>query len=70
MNPFASLLSWLCDGYWPTADGRDDLVVRVEDVRQRYTPLRLLASGDTADLHLATVVSASMILSTRSPSRS
>jgi hypothetical protein len=54
MNPFASLLSWLCDGYWPTADGHEDLVVRVQDVRRRYTPLRLLASGDAADIHLAT----------------
>ena len=54
MNPFASLLSWLCDGYWPTADGHTDLVVRARDVRRRYTPLRLLASGDAADVHLAT----------------
>lgn len=54
MNPLASLLSWLCDGYWPTADGHEDLTVRVQDARQRYTPLRPLASGDTADLHLAT----------------
>jgi hypothetical protein len=55
MNPFTSLLSWLCDGYWPTADGHEDLVVRVHDVRHRYTPLRLLASGDAADIHLATM---------------
>jgi hypothetical protein len=54
MSPFASLLFWLCDGYWPTADGHEELVVRAQDVRHRYTPLRLLASGDTADLHLAT----------------
>ena len=55
MNKFASLLSWLCDGYWPTADGHEDLVVRAQDVRHRYTPLRLLASGDAADIHLATM---------------
>lgn len=54
MNPFASLLSWLCDGYWPTADGHEDLIVRLQDVRHRYSPLRLVASGDTADIHLAT----------------
>ncbi|HEY7158079.1 MAG TPA: hypothetical protein VH575_29265 [Gemmataceae bacterium] len=54
MKPFTSLLSWLCDGYWPNADGHEDLVVRVQDVRRRYTPLRLLASGDAADIHLAT----------------
>jgi hypothetical protein len=54
VNLFASLLSWLSDGYWPTADGHEDLVVRLQDMRQRYTPLRLLASGDAADLHLAT----------------
>jgi hypothetical protein len=54
MKPFTSLLSWLCDGYWPAADGHEALVVRAEDVRHRYTPLRLLASGDTADIHLAT----------------
>jgi hypothetical protein len=54
VNLFASLLSWLSDGYWPTADGHEDLVVRLQDMRQRYTPQRLLASGDAADLHLAT----------------
>jgi hypothetical protein len=51
---FASVLSWLCDGYWPTADQQDDLFVRVQDVRHRYKPLRLLASGDVADIHVAT----------------
>ncbi len=54
MNPFASLLSWLCDGYWPTADPDDELFVRVQDVRRQYTPLSLLATGDTADIHFAT----------------
>jgi hypothetical protein len=54
MNPFTSLLSWLCDDFSSAADGLEDLVVRGRDVRYRYTPLRLLASGDTADLHLAT----------------
>jgi hypothetical protein len=54
MNRFVSLLSWLCNGYRPTADGYEDLVVRLQDVRHRYTPLRLLASGDVADIHLAT----------------
>ncbi|HEY7314896.1 MAG TPA: hypothetical protein VH643_36455 [Gemmataceae bacterium] len=53
MKPFASVLSWLCDGYWPTADRHEELIVRVEDVRHRYAPLRLLASGDAADIHLA-----------------
>lgn len=53
MKPFASLLSWLSDGYWPTADSQEDLVVRVQDVRRLYTPLRLLTSGDVADIHLA-----------------
>jgi hypothetical protein len=54
MNPFNSFLSWLCDGYWPSADGHEELVVRAQDVGRRYTPVRLLASGDTADIHLAT----------------
>jgi hypothetical protein len=53
MNPFASLVSWLCDGYWPTVEDDEELVVRVQDVRHRYTPIRRLASGDTADLYLA-----------------
>jgi len=53
MNSFTSVLSWLCDGYWPLADEDEELVVRIRDVRHRYTPLRLLASGDTADIHLA-----------------
>ncbi len=59
MKPFDSLLSWLCDGYWPAPDGHEDLLVRVGDARQRYTPLRLLASGDTADVHLAAAEGAS-----------
>jgi hypothetical protein len=54
MNLFASLLSWLRDDYGPTADGHEELVVRAQDVRHRYTPLRLLASGDAADVYLAT----------------
>jgi hypothetical protein len=53
VKPFDSLLSWLCDGYWPASDGHEDLVVRAHDARHCYTPLRLLASGDTADIHLA-----------------
>jgi hypothetical protein len=53
MNPFASLFSWLCDGYWPTADKHEDLLVRRRDVRRRYRSLRLLSSGDVADIHLA-----------------
>lgn len=54
MNPLSSLLSWLCDGDGSVADGHDDLTVRAQDVRRRYTPLRLLAAGDTTDIHLAT----------------
>src|SRR5262245_23009044 len=59
MNPFTSLLTWLCDGYWPTADEDEELVVRVQDAGRRYAPLRLLASGDTADIHLASTADAS-----------
>lgn len=54
MNPLASMLSWLCDGYWPAADEDEELIVRNQDVRHRYTPLRLLVRGDIADIHLAT----------------
>jgi serine/threonine protein kinase len=54
MNLFTSLLSWLCDGYWPTANEYEDLTARVSNLRHRYVPLRLLASGDSADIHLAT----------------
>jgi hypothetical protein len=48
------VLSWLCDGYWPAEEEYDDLVVRLPHGRRRYTLLRLLASGDVADVHLAT----------------
>jgi hypothetical protein len=54
VNVFTSVLSWLRDGDWPAAEDNDDLVVRLRDGRRRYTPLRLLASGDVADVHLAT----------------
>lgn len=56
MKPFASLLSWLCDGYWPTANGYDELVVRIRDGQRRYTPQRMLACGDFADIHFATTM--------------
>jgi hypothetical protein len=46
-------VSWLRDGYWPTPEPHEDLLVRPQDVQRRYTPLRLLAAGDAADLHLA-----------------
>jgi serine/threonine protein kinase len=45
-------MSWLRDGDWP-AEGHDDLIVRPGYGRRRYAPLRLLAAGDVADLHLA-----------------
>lgn len=54
MNVLNSVWSWLSDGYWPTAKVRDDLCVRAGDGLRRYEPLRLLASGDVADAHLAT----------------
>lgn len=54
MKPLAGLLAWLCDGYWPASDGHDELVVSAAGARQRYTLLRLLASGDVVDVHLAT----------------
>ncbi len=53
MKALSSILSWLCDGYWPTADGDEELLVRIQDVRHRYTPLRLFASGDSADIYFA-----------------
>jgi hypothetical protein len=59
MNSFSSLLSWLCDGYWPTADEHEELIARGQDVRHRYAPLRLLATGDVADIHLAATASES-----------
>jgi serine/threonine protein kinase len=54
VNVFAPVLSWLRDGRWPAAEGHDDLFVRLRDGRRRYAPLRLLAPGDVADVHLAT----------------
>jgi hypothetical protein len=47
------VLSWLGDGYWPVAEKSDDLFVRIGDTRRRYAPVRLLASGDVADIHFA-----------------
>jgi hypothetical protein len=43
-----SLLSWLCDGYWPTANKHEDLCAE-----HGYTPQRLFGIGDSADLYLA-----------------
>jgi hypothetical protein len=55
-NLFASLLSWLFDGYWPTPDRHEDGLVCVRGARRRYTPQRLLAVGDVADIQMATPV--------------
>jgi serine/threonine protein kinase len=55
-NLFASFVSWLFDGYWPTPDRHEDGPVCVPGARRRYTPQRLLAAGDVADVHLATAV--------------
>jgi hypothetical protein len=54
MNLLTSVLSWLCDGYWPTPDAHEDLFVGAPDVHCRYTVQRLLASGEVADIYLAT----------------
>jgi hypothetical protein len=54
VNVFASVLSWLSDGYWPATEECEDLVVRILDGRHLYVPQRFLAAGDVADLHLAT----------------
>jgi len=54
VNALHSVLTWLCDGYWPTDEPNDDLLVRAQDVRSPYTPVQLLASGEVADLYLAT----------------
>jgi hypothetical protein len=40
------MLHWLFDGYWPAADQGED----------GYTPQRLLAVGDVADIQLATAM--------------
>jgi hypothetical protein len=54
MTLVASLMSWLCDGYWPASDKGADRNVPSCTGQHDFTPLRLLASGDTSDLHLAT----------------
>jgi serine/threonine protein kinase len=46
-------LSWLSDGEPPTAATHDELTIRLGDGWRRYAPLRLLATGDVADVHLA-----------------
>jgi hypothetical protein len=53
-NLFASVLSWLCDGYWPTPDRHEEGPVCVQGARGRYTLQRLLAVGDVADIQFAT----------------
>jgi serine/threonine protein kinase len=53
VSVLASVLSWLSDRDRPTAEGHIDLTVRLRDVRRRYVPLRLLATGDVADIHAA-----------------
>jgi hypothetical protein len=47
-----SLLSWLCDGYWP--ERCDEASASVRGPRRIYALDQLLAVGDVADIHLAT----------------
>lgn len=54
MNALKSIVDWLTDGYWPTAEEQADLPLLFKDAGQRYTPRQFLAAGDEADLHLAT----------------
>ncbi|MBL8793843.1 MAG: molecular chaperone DnaJ [Planctomycetia bacterium] len=54
-NLCASVLTWLFDGYWPTAGQPETGPVVVPGPTQRYTLQRMLAVGDVADIHLATV---------------
>jgi hypothetical protein len=49
-NWLHSLLSWLCDGYWP--EPSDDGAIRVQGRCGIYTLERLLAEGDVADIFL------------------
>jgi len=56
MKTLASLLSWLCDGYWPAADQDEDPFNCIPAIRERYIGQRLFAVGDAADIHLATAV--------------
>jgi hypothetical protein len=51
-NWFNSLLSWLCDGYWPEC--RDEASASIRGPHRVYALKQLLAVGDTADIHLAT----------------
>lgn len=52
---FSSLLSWLCDGYWP--EQREESFLRIRGPSHVYALERLLAVGDVADIHLGTVES-------------
>jgi hypothetical protein len=52
-NLFSSLLSWLCDGYWPLDEEHADQPITIRSPQRTYTLQRLLAVGDVADIHLA-----------------
>lgn len=53
---FASLLSWLTDGYWPVAEQQE---AELQGARHRYRLDQLIASGEVAQVHLARAVDAS-----------
>jgi hypothetical protein len=58
-NGFFRFLTWLCDGYWPLAEHPDDSPVSVCSPSRVYALQHLVAVGDVADIHLATVESES-----------
>jgi hypothetical protein len=55
MNKFTPLLSWLVDGYWPHPNAPEATPVRIQGPRRVYTLQHLVAVGDVAEVHLATV---------------
>ncbi|MBY0527927.1 MAG: hypothetical protein K2R98_31305 [Gemmataceae bacterium] len=57
----SSLLGWIFDGYWPTADEREPLPVRIAGPRQIYTLQQVLGVGDVADVHVATTANGSLL---------
>jgi hypothetical protein len=54
-NALRSVLSWLCDGYWP--EQPEESLLSIRGPSHAYAPQRLLAVGDVADIYLGTVES-------------
>src|ERR1700722_4833179 len=51
-----AVLTWLCDGYWPSPARQEESLDRIRRAQDRYIPVGLFATGAVTDVVCATAV--------------